>query len=149
MQVRNMTALECTNLLDRVRIGRLACSQGNEPYVVPFHFAHADNRLYAFSLPGKKIDVMRSNPKVCVLVEEPSEKGEWKSVVVDGRFEEYPDRIGSKQARERAWSLLSKHAAWWAPGALKPVNANEVVKTEPIFFGIFVERLSGREARNI
>ena len=34
----------------------------------------------------------------------------WRSVFVDGRYEELPDRIGHKVALDRAWSLLSQHA---------------------------------------
>ncbi len=149
MQVRSMTTLECTKLLDRVRLGRLACSRENQPYVVPLHFVHADNRLYGFSLAGKKIEVMRSNPQVCVLVEEHGNGREWKSVVVDGRFEEFPDQIGTKHAREHAWSLLSRHAAWWEPGTLKPADFPGPIDTQPIFFALHIERISGREAGEI
>jgi nitroimidazol reductase NimA-like FMN-containing flavoprotein (pyridoxamine 5'-phosphate oxidase superfamily) len=149
MIVRNMTTLECTKLLDRARLGRLACSRDNQPYVVPLHFVHAENRLYAFSVPGKKIEVMRSNPKVCVLAEEHGAGREWKSVVVDGYFEEFPNRIGSKQARDHAWSLLSKHAAWWEPGALKPVDPGSGAPGSPVFFAIRIDEVSGREARDV
>ena len=64
---------------------------------------------------------MRQNPKVCVITEEHSDGKQWKSVVVEGTYEELPDEIGHKRDRERAWSLLSKHVDWWQPGALKPV----------------------------
>jgi len=148
MHVRTMSAAECDALLERVRLGRLACSMDGKPYVVPFHFAYADGRLYAFSLPGKKIDIMRSNPQVCVLIEEPGTDRDWKSVVVDGFFEELEDRIGSKHLRERAWSLLSKHAEWWEPGAQKPATGSEGPRHGPVFFSIHIEQLSGREARD-
>lgn len=149
MFVRNMSTLDCTKILDRVRLGRLACSKDDQPYVIPLHFAHADNRLYAFSLLGKKIEIMRSNPRVCVIVEEPGPGREWKSVVVNGQFEEFPDRIGSKQALEHAWSLLSQHAAWWEPGALKPIDPGAGAPSKPIFFAIRIDELSGREARDV
>ncbi len=146
MIIRNMTEVECAALLDRVRLGRLACSHDGQPYVVPFHFVHRDNRLYAFSVPGKKIDMMRANPKVCVLAEEHGPARQWKTVVVNGVFEEFPDRIGSKIARDHAWSLLSKHAAWWEPGALKPIGSTPPIAGEVVFFAIQIEKLSGRES---
>ena len=57
-----------------------------------------------FSLPGKKIDWMRLNPLVSVSVVEREREParEWKSVIVDGRYEELPDRIGHKAERAPA-----------------------------------------------
>lgn len=66
MLVRTLSILECTKLLTANRIGHLACAKDGQPYVVPLYYAHADNHLYAFSLLGKKIDWMRSNPLVSV-----------------------------------------------------------------------------------
>jgi uncharacterized protein len=42
------------DLLARARLGRLACAQGSQPYVVPFYFAYHHNYLYSFSTVGKK-----------------------------------------------------------------------------------------------
>ena len=42
-----------------------------------------------------------------------------ESVVVDGRYEELPDRIGHKLERDHAWSLLSKHADLVGTGRLQ------------------------------
>jgi len=57
-----------------------------------------------------------------------------------------PDRIGFKRERDRAWSLLSQHANWWEPGALKPVLPALSESSPHVFFRIRIERLSGREA---
>jgi nitroimidazol reductase NimA-like FMN-containing flavoprotein (pyridoxamine 5'-phosphate oxidase superfamily) len=68
-------------------------------------------------------------------------------VVVDGRFEVLPDRIGHKRERDRAWLLLSRHADWWEPGAIKPVTSPLAGSSEHVFFRIFVEGISGRQAK--
>lgn len=146
MHIRSLSTLDCTGLLSAGRLARLACARDGKPYVVPIYFAYADNHLYAFSMPGKKIDFMRANPAVSLVVEEQGNGRQWRSVIVDGRYEELPDRIGHKQERERAWSLLSKHADWWEPGALKPVTPVLSDHSDHVFFRIFVEQLSGREA---
>ncbi len=70
MLIRSLGTLECTKVLTANRLGRLACTQEGRPYVVPIHFAYGDNHLYAFSMPGKKIEWMRANPLVSVLIEE-------------------------------------------------------------------------------
>jgi nitroimidazol reductase NimA-like FMN-containing flavoprotein (pyridoxamine 5'-phosphate oxidase superfamily) len=149
MIVQNMTAEECAALLGVVRLGRLACSKDGQPYVVPFHFAYADNSIYAFSVLGKKIEIMRTNPLVCVLVEKQGKGREWQSLVITGRFHELPDRSGFEWARDRAWSLLSKHAEWWEPGTLKPIDPGSGIPGPPIFYAIRVDEMTGRKAREI
>lgn len=147
MLVRSLDALECTRILSANRLGRLGCVKDGRPYVVPIYYAYAKDHLYAFSLPGKKIEWMRANPLVCVLVEERKAGREWKSVIADGHYEEIPDRIGHKRERDRAWSLLSKHFDWWEPGALKPVMPALSERSEHLFYRIVIDEVSGREAR--
>jgi uncharacterized protein len=147
MQIHVLSQLECSRTLDANRLCRLACCKDGMPYVVPIYFAHADNCLYAFSMPGKKIDLMRNNPNVAALVEERKEGREWRSVVVEGLYEELPDRIGHKRDRDHAWSLLSKHSDWWEPGALKPDTPPVSEHSPHIFFRVVIQVMSGREAR--
>jgi nitroimidazol reductase NimA-like FMN-containing flavoprotein (pyridoxamine 5'-phosphate oxidase superfamily) len=87
---------------------------------------------------------MRKNPQICLQVDDFEQGGGWKSVIVYGVYEELTDRIGSKRERDRAWSLLSQHANWWEPGALKPVTASPA--SSHVFFRIGIERLTGRHA---
>ncbi|MER8822973.1 pyridoxamine 5'-phosphate oxidase family protein [Mesorhizobium sp. M0991] len=147
MLIRTLSALECTKLLTANRIGHLASAKDGHPYVVPFYYAHADNHLYAFSMPGKKVDWMRANPLVCVQVDERGQGRAWRSVIVDGVYEELPDRIGYKVQRDHAWSVLSKHIDWWEPGALKPVTPPVSDSTPHVFFRIIIKQASGREAK--
>ncbi len=45
---------------------RLAMVDGNKPYVVPLNFGYRDNTLFFHSAKqGRKIDVIKKNPKVC------------------------------------------------------------------------------------
>ena len=146
MLIRTLSALECTKLLASNRVGHLACARDGQPYVVGYNSAYADYHLSGFSLPGKKIDWMRTNPLVSVQIDEHGQGRGWRSVVVDGRFEELPDRVGHKLQRDHAWSVLSKHADWWEPGALKPVIPPVSDSIPHIFFRILIEQVSGREA---
>ncbi len=93
MQIRNLSTLECAKVLDGNRLAHLACSNEGRAYVVPVYYAHASNALYAFSMPGKKIEWMRANPLVSVLVEQQGASTGWKSVIVDGHYHELPDTI--------------------------------------------------------
>ena len=145
MIITEMDKSECMALLGSSQVGRLACARGGQPYVVPITFAADGNFLYGFSLVGRKIDWMRDNPAVCVQVDEYRAAREWRCVVVYGRYEELPDLIGWKVQRERAWSLLSRHAQWWEPGGLKPMVE---APTPHLFYRIIIDEITGRHARD-
>lgn len=144
MIITTMDRTECLALLQASRSGRLACAKDGQPYVVPITFARDGNYLYGFSLVGRKVEWMRENPKVCVQADEFSGPRAWKSVVVTGRYEELPDRIGWKMQREKAWSLLSQQASWWEPGGLKPAGD---APTEHLFYRVSIDEMSGRQTR--
>lgn len=144
MIVRELSKAECLAALSANRVAKLACARDNRPYVVPLFYAYADGWAYAFTMPGRKLDTMRANPAVALLVEEATAGG-WRSVVAEGPFEELPDRIGFKHQREHAWALLSRHADWWEPGALKPVRPPISDQSRHVFFRIHIETTSGRE----
>ena len=143
MLIRSLGKLECTKVLAENRLGRLACAREGRPYVVPTYFGYEDNCLYAFSMPGKKIEWMRASPVVSVVVEERGRGRGWKSVIVDGNYQELSERF----QRNRAWTLLSKYFDWWEPGAFKPVTPLMADHSDHVFFRILIDQLSGREAK--
>jgi len=146
MIVRKMTEAECEAVVSATRLARLACARDGEPYVVPVNIAFAAPYLYSFSMPGQKIDWMRANPKVCVLAEQYASRREWRSVIVNGDFEELPDKIGWKREREHAWSMLGKHSNWWEPGGLKPVPGPVASASTHLFYRVRVNGMTGRQA---
>jgi len=146
MIITRMSHNECIDLISRARIGRLACSSGDQPYVVPVYYSYADGHAYSFTMPGQKLDWMRRNPRVCLQVDEATDSG-WRSVVATGRFEELPDRIGHKRERDRAWQLLSQHANWWEPGALRPEPQALADHAPHVFYRVLLDEVSGRAAR--
>jgi len=146
MWIRTLADADCRTILAAQRRAVLACAKDNFPYVVPVHYAYSESHIYVFSLPGRKIEFMRANPRACLLVAVNDPGRDWSSVIVEGRFEELPDRVGHKRERDRAWSLLSRHANWWEPGGLKPANASGGERLPQIFFRISIDRLSGRHA---
>ncbi|RWB75867.1 MAG: pyridoxamine 5'-phosphate oxidase family protein [Mesorhizobium sp.] len=148
MIVRTLSTLECTTVLTMNRLAHLACSQGGQPYIVTINYAYADSHLYAFSLLGKKIEWLRANPLVCVQIHEPAQGRGWRSVVVDGHYEELSNRVGYEAAERHACLLLSRHFDWWEPGGLKPDMPPISDHSPPhVFYRILVEQVSGREAR--
>jgi hypothetical protein len=146
MRIHELTVVECRNVLNRARHGRLACARDDQPYVVPFFFYldPAEDFLYSFSILGQKVEWMRLNPKVCVEVDEVVDRDNWTAVVAFGRYQELDDSSATADARHRANELLQLHAAWWLPGGLKPDSAHE--RRTPLLYRIRIEQLTGRRA---
>jgi nitroimidazol reductase NimA-like FMN-containing flavoprotein (pyridoxamine 5'-phosphate oxidase superfamily) len=146
MLIREMTHTECTAMIAAQRVARLACARDNFPYVIPVHYAHSGNRLYVFSMPGKKLDILHANPHACMLIEVFESKSRWKSVVADVLFHELADTEELHDERLKAWSLLADHFDWWEPGALKP-QPQPILEASPhVFFALEIVTVSGREA---
>jgi nitroimidazol reductase NimA-like FMN-containing flavoprotein (pyridoxamine 5'-phosphate oxidase superfamily) len=143
MIITEMDRTECIALIRSSSLARLACENNGQPYVVPITYAADGNYLYSFSLHGQKLLWMRANPNVCVQIDQFGESREWRSVVIFGRYEELPDAVGGKVQRERAWSLLSRRAQWWEPGASKPVPHTPAPH---FFYRIMMDEISGRHA---
>lgn len=145
MIVHEMNRAACAEILERSDLGRLACAHENQPYIVPIHFSFDSARmcLYAFSTVGQKIDWMRQNPKVCVEVEDVTDKDHWTTVVAFGRYEEMDDSPADKAARGAAQALFAARPEWWLPAAAKvgPREHHAV-----LIYRIQIDRMTGRRA---
>lgn len=146
MMIREMTHNECIAMIAGQRLARLACAGNGVPYVVPVCYAYSGNRLYAFTMPGRKLDMLRANPRACLLVDALETKQRWKSVVVDAVFHELPDSDELHHERLKAWSLLAEDFDWWEPGALRPRQQPTVAMSPHVFFELEIITVSGREA---
>jgi nitroimidazol reductase NimA-like FMN-containing flavoprotein (pyridoxamine 5'-phosphate oxidase superfamily) len=72
-------------------VGRIGCHDGDLVYVVPISYAYDGEYVYFHSYEGKKIDIMRKNPKICFQIDEMKDMANWKSVIAWGEFEELND----------------------------------------------------------
>ncbi len=62
---------EMDDLLHAARVLRLAMAQDGEPSLVPLSFGYDGTRLYFHSArAGRKLEFLRTNPRVCFEVEE-------------------------------------------------------------------------------
>ena len=145
MLIHELTRQGSLDVLGRTQLGRLACSKGMQPYIVPFHFAYRNNCLYSFSRPGQKIDWMRANPLVCVEADQ-MRREQWTTVVVFGRYEELSDTAEMGSERAFALGLLQQRPEWWEPGIVKITQRGTPPALVPIFYRISVVKITGRNA---
>src|ERR1022692_4588864 len=145
MRIIPMSQQECSALLRRVPIGRLACSLDQQPYVVPVAFSYEPDCIYVFSSLGQKIEWMRQNPKVCLQVDEIGSRSNWFSVVVTGTYLELREPQYNAQ-REPARELLGQHTHWWLTPLAERRNQSSDQAIEPVFFSIDIKSTSGLRA---
>lgn len=100
--IAELDRAEIDDLLQSQTVGRIGCHADGLTYVVPVIYAYDGEGFYAYSLEGRKIRMMRSNPRVCFEVDEYDGYGSWRSAIVQGTYEE----LDGADA-ERALALLS------------------------------------------
>ena len=88
--VRELDRDEIEEFLLSQRIARLGCHAGGETYVVPVIYAYGDGALVTVTQEGRKVAMLRENPRVCVEVDEydTDGRGSWRSVIGYGNAEE-------------------------------------------------------------
>jgi hypothetical protein len=147
MLIRDMGVQECREVLSRVGFGRLACVRNELPYVVPIYFAYEPDCLYGFSAVGQKIEWMRSNPHVCVEVDEVASHFRWKSVIVTGRYEELSETGKCTAELSKAHHLIEKRYLWWqAAYAADQFRHSHDADSSPLFYCIHIGEMTGRSA---
>ena len=143
MLVQELSTEECRSALADARFGRLACARDNQPYIVPTYFIVQDDQIYAFALPGQKLDWMRENPRVCLEIDNVTGSDDWLSVVVLGHFEELPKTLEYEPLRQRAHQLLQGRPMWWEPGAVTVADRPQAQGFAPVYYRISIDQVTG------
>jgi uncharacterized protein len=143
MLIHELTGDECRIALEQADFGRLACVRDDQPYIVPIYFSYDDKHLYGVTTLGQKIEWMRSNPLVCVEIDERKNHYQWMSVLVFGRYEELPDTPEYRDARTHALEVLQKREMWWHTAC---VASEKREQSAPIFYRIHIEQMTGHRA---
>jgi uncharacterized protein len=91
-----LPAEEIEALLRTAIVGRIACcghglTGDGRPYLVPLAYGYDGEAVYAHSGPGRKLDLMRAEPRVTFEVDEAEAPDRWRSVIAEGTFEEIED----------------------------------------------------------
>jgi uncharacterized protein len=110
--IRVLPAEGIEALLRTAVVGRIACcghglSGDGRPYLVPLAYGYDGESIYAHSGPGRKLDLMRAEPRVTFEVDEAEASDRWRSVIAEGTFEEIDD----PQQRGAALAVIYGSAA--------------------------------------
>lgn len=127
-------------------VGRIGCHAAGETYIVPISYAYDGGFFYCITKEGKKISMMRDNPSICFQIEEMNDMANWKSVLIQGTFEEIikpKERISAIQTLLHRYlpviSSVTTHLGEYWP--FEPDDVNEI---KGIVFRIAVKEKTGR-----
>jgi nitroimidazol reductase NimA-like FMN-containing flavoprotein (pyridoxamine 5'-phosphate oxidase superfamily) len=142
-----LTNGQIEQVLQRNLFGRLGCSTGGRVFITPISFAYRDNCIYAQSKAGLKIEIMRSNPKVCFQIDEIENMANWRSVICWGNFHEITEATAQEVAftelEERLAPYLTSESARRPPENMDPPYIVEK-KPRAVVFCIQITERTGR-----
>jgi hypothetical protein len=138
-----MSQQECHEFLTRLSFGRLASARDNQPYVVPIYFAFEPNRLYGFATMGQKIEWMRSNPLVCVEVDEVQSHIHWSSIVLQGRYEDSRTHLNTQSGGSRRKPYSRRDLCGGKLDLQLPRLARSLTETSPSSIAFTSRRSAG------
>jgi Predicted flavin-nucleotide-binding protein len=135
------------HVLHRNLYGRLGYLSDGRIHIVPIAFAYRNNRIYAQSKVGQKIESMRLNPKVSFQVDEIDNMANWRSVLCWGTYVEITD----PEEQEAVFSELQDRLApvVTSESTRKPPKNSDppfIVKKKlrPVVFAIEIAEHTGR-----
>ncbi len=137
-------------ILSGARICRVAMTNGEMPYILPFNYGYRDGSIYIHSAPeGKKIDLLKQNNRVCFEVEDSTEivKGEqacewatrYRSVVGYGTIEILSDDKSKQSGLE---VIMAQH------GAPELVEFNPKNIKRMVILKLCITSLTGKQSSN-
>ncbi|MBQ0732911.1 pyridoxamine 5'-phosphate oxidase family protein [Aquimarina celericrescens] len=88
--IKKLDKKESVQILSNNYIGYLAFISQDSPYIVPITYYYDKDNIttISYSGMGHKIEAMRKNDAVSMIVDEIESLSNWKSVLIQGRFEE-------------------------------------------------------------
>lgn len=132
-------------LLREQIIGRIACTYNGFVYIVPISYAYDGQSIYVHSLEGRKLDIMRQNPKVCFETDNIQDMTNWRSAIVWGTFKEL-----AGEERNKALEILLNRplppssSATTHLGSSWPFYDEELKEIGGVVFKIDITEKTGR-----
>ena len=142
----SLTSEKIDDLLHQQILGRIGCHSDGVTYIVPISYAYDGKYIYAHSLEGMKIGLMRHNTNVCFEVDFMDKTESWQSVICWGSFEELvnpeerEDALKKLQLRAlpKAVSVTAKLSPSW------PHLPRDISSIDGVVFRIKVYKKTGK-----
>lgn len=140
---------EIEQLLQSQLVGRIGCHADGQTYIVPISYAYDGKFIYCHTHEGLKLDKMRKNPSICFEVEEMVNMANWKSVIIQGIFEELSEKEEKTKAMQ---TLLNRYLPVISSvtthlGSHWPFQPDDIMQIKGVVFRIVVKEKTGRFER--
>ncbi len=137
---------QINNILSSQVVGRLACTDGKYPYIVPVMYRYDGRYIYGQTNEGDKLKILRENNNVCFETDRHTDLRNWQSVVVFGIFEEL-----QKEEADQAREILFGNIFAQVTGSRVHKNSQEDTgviddntRIKNVMYRIRIKRLTGR-----
>lgn len=138
--VEEMGGGQIREVLKRVGYGHLGMARGSKPYVVPVHYAYDDPFIYIYTTEGKKTEIIKDNPEICLQVEDVKSEKDWESVIVSGEAVQITDL----EERERALGFILKDNPTLTPAVSIRWMDSWVRENIEVIYKVFPRMMTGR-----
>lgn len=139
-----LTPEEIDHMLTSQFFGRIGCAGEGRVLIVPVGYYYDGHSIYGLTREGTKVQLLRQNPAVCFEIDEVVDANHWRSVVVEGTFEELKD-----YALEDALYLLKNRKIpvfaderMGYPGVAAPPDR---IAVYPVVYRIHINHKTGRQ----
>ena len=141
-----LNEMQIDHLLLSQAIGRIGCTDGKKPYIVPVTYVYDGKNIIGQTKEGMKLDLIRKNPKVCFEVDVTTNMANWQSVILVGTFHELKGKA-SQKAREylfnHVWPLLTSSTIHPHEHEVSG-KVDDSNRIKPIMYLIKIKEKSGR-----
>ncbi len=144
--IYQLNETQINNLLSSQVVGRLACTDHTQPYIVPVTYAYDGKYIFGQSNEGKKLEILRNNPLVCFEVDRMLNMTNWQSVIVFGIFEELTDeaaKLASDFFFDRLFPLTTSTSIF-KDGRPPQSDAPIDLQKRQVFYRIIITKVTGR-----
>ncbi|GCE24121.1 pyridoxamine 5'-phosphate oxidase family protein [Dictyobacter kobayashii] len=118
-----LTQDQIDRLLTDQTFGRIGVSSEGRTYIVPINYIFDGTDVYAHTLEGTKLRLMRNNPEVCLQVDHIKDGSTWQSVLAWGTFQE----LTGDEAAKVCYALGKQFTSLIASGyALHEMRSNDI-----------------------
>lgn len=104
LEIEEMDIDEIHRMISSESFAHLGCSHNGTPYVVPINYAFLDPDIYIYTTEGKKSEILNSNPRVCLQIENIKDRTDWRSVIIDA----IAHPVSENEERETAVNKILK-----------------------------------------
>jgi len=141
----HLNNIQINNLLTSQVVGRIACTDGRQPYIVPVTFVFDGKYIYGQTNEGHKLELLRKNPNVCFEIDAMTDMRNWQSVLVYGKFEELKNTMAEKVRHHlftRVFPLMT-HSVVNSHGHGVTASIDDSTRIKQVMYRIKVKKLTG------